>query len=100
MTSSITDLATRVARARRVGSWPAPAKAAFTLIELLVVVAVIAIIAALLLPVLAKARTRALAISCLSNTRQFVLAWTLYADDHENRLPYNLGGTGLRRIAS
>src|SRR6185436_1549650 len=73
---------------------------AFTLLELLVVVAVIAIIAALLLPAMAKAKGRALAISCLSNTRQLVVAWTLYADDHENRLPYNLGGTGVRRIAS
>jgi len=73
---------------------------AFTLLELLVVVAVIAIIAALLLPALSKAKGKALAISCLNNTRQLAVAWTLYADDHENRLPYNLGGTGVRRIAS
>ena len=74
--------------------------AAFTLLELLVVVAVIAIIAALLLPALSKARGRALAISCLNNSRQLAVAWTLYADEHESRLPYNLGGTGVRRIAS
>ncbi len=73
---------------------------AFTLLELLVVVAVIAIIAALLLPALSKANSKALAISCLNNTRQLAVAWTLYADDHGGRLPYNLGGTGLRRVAS
>lgn len=72
---------------------------AFTLLELLVVVAVMAIIAALLLPALSRAKGRALAISCLNNTRQLAVAWTLYADDHGDRLPYNLGGTGVRRVA-
>jgi prepilin-type N-terminal cleavage/methylation domain-containing protein/prepilin-type processing-associated H-X9-DG protein len=74
--------------------------AAFTLLELLVVVAVIAVIAALLLPALSRARSRALAISCLNNSRQLAVGWTLYADEHDSRLPYNLGGTEGRRIAS
>jgi len=66
----------------------------FTLVELLVVIAIIAILAALLLPALAKARERAEGISCLNNTRQLTLAWQLYADDHDGFLPYNLGMNG------
>ena len=65
---------------------------AFTLIELLVVIAVIAILASLLLPVLVRTRAKAQGIFCLSNTRQLNLAWLLYADDHNGRLAYNLGG--------
>ena len=66
----------------------------FTLIELLVVIAIIAVLAALLLPALSKARARAEGIACLNNTRQLTLAWQLYADEHEGRLPYNLGLNG------
>ena len=56
---------------------------AFTLIELLVVIAVVGILASLLLPALASARAKGHAIACLNNHRQLVLAWQLYADDHE-----------------
>ena len=62
----------------------------FTLIELLVVIAIIAILSAIVLPALARAKERAQAILCLNNTKQLTLAWQLYADDFDGMLPYNL----------
>jgi prepilin-type N-terminal cleavage/methylation domain-containing protein/prepilin-type processing-associated H-X9-DG protein len=68
---------------------------AFTLIELLVVVAIIAILAALLLPALARSRLKAQMIQCMSNSRQMMLAWRQYVDDNADRVPSAYGNPGV-----
>lgn len=69
-------------------------KSGFTLIELLVVIAIIAILAAILFPVFAKAREKARQTSCLSNVKQIMLAELSYAQDYDERYPLALSAAG------
>jgi prepilin-type processing-associated H-X9-DG protein len=66
---------------------------------LLVVISIIAIIASLILPAMARAKSRAQGSFCLNNTRQLAVAWMVYADDHNGQLAYNLGQSARFPVA-
>ena len=70
-------------------------KSGFTLIELLIVVAIIALLAALLFPVFARARENARRTACQSNEKQIALGLLQYAQDYDERLPFTANGAGL-----
>jgi prepilin-type N-terminal cleavage/methylation domain-containing protein/prepilin-type processing-associated H-X9-DG protein len=97
------DRTPHAAQGRRRASAPrvtphSPLATAFTLIELLVVIAIIAILAALLLPALGRAKSASKTIRCAANQKQWILATTMYLDEHRDTVPFFADGMSSTQV--